>query len=185
MTLYLVIFYRMCSVVTVDGIHLGRLSVCMTLSINSRKHHHSLHPENVSKENDVLLPDTDSKGLEKDSISRDHTHHNISLDHACHDEDPIPDSPSSRPKISAHVHICPVPITTHDKWKTVQPLTTPTTSVNDPVITTEGKPSTDHLKSLQLGEKGRELIQCLLEQAKQLHDNMIKEIGGVPTDHNT
>ena len=58
-----------------------------------------------------------------------------------------------------------------------------TTGVNDPVINTEGKPSTVHLKLLQLGEKGRELIQCLLERAKQLHDNMIKEIGGLPTDH--
>ena len=61
MTLSLVIFYRTCSVVTVDGIHLGRLSVHMTLSITNRKHQCSLHLENVSKESDVLLPDTDSK----------------------------------------------------------------------------------------------------------------------------
>ena len=120
----------------------------------------------------------------KDSTSRNHTHHNDLLDHTHHDEDPIPGSPSSRPKIFAYVHVCPVPIKTNNKWKTVQPLTIPTTSVIDPVITTEEKPSTDHLKSLQLGEKGKELIQCLLEQAKQLHDDMIKEIGGVSTDHN-
>ena len=170
MTLSLVMFYRTCSIVTVDGIHLGKLSVHMTLSITIRKHQCSLHPENVSKESDVLLPDTDSKCLKKDSTSRDHTHH---------DEDSIPGSPSSRPKISADVHVCLVPIKTNNKWKTVQPLTIPTTSVIDPV-----KPSTNHLKSLQLGEKGKELIQCLLQQAKQLHDDMIKEIGGLSTDHN-
>ena len=182
--LSLVMFYRTCSVVTVDGIHLGRLSVHMALTITNRKHQCSLHPENVSKESDVLLRDTDSKSLKKDSNIRNHTHHNDPLNHIHHDEDPIPGSLSSRPKISADVHVCPVPIKTNNKWKTVQPLTIPTTSVIDPVITTEGKPSTDHLKSLQLGEKGRELIQCLLEQAKQLHDDMIKEIGGVSTDHN-
>ena len=73
----------------------------------------------------------------KGSTSRDHTHH---------DEDPILGSPSSRPKISANVHVCLVPIKTNNKWKTVQPLTIPTTSVIDPVIITEEKLSTDHLK---------------------------------------
>lgn len=177
-------FYRTCSVVTVDGIHLGRLSVHMILNITSRKHQCSLHPENISKESDVLLPDTGSKSLKKDSTSRNHVHHNDPLDYTHHDENPIPGSLSSRPKISADVHVCPVPIKTNNKWKTVQPLTISTTSVIDPVINTEGKLSTDHLKSLQLGEKGKELIQCLLEQAKQLHDDMIKEIGEVSTDHN-